>query len=54
MGYFSSRKQVWIALISNTFVGQALADNGCQEQNGPIPNIQNQSWPNPTTAGGMS
>jgi len=41
-------------IISNIFVGQALVDNDYQDQNGPIPNMQNPSWPNPTAAGGMS
>jgi hypothetical protein len=45
--------QVSVAFLTNTiFVAQARVDNGNQEQNGPMSNMQNPSCPNSTQADG--
>jgi hypothetical protein len=43
-----------LLLISNSFVGEALVDSGFEEQNGPMPDMQNPSWSSPTEAGGRT
>lgn len=46
-------KFLLLPFISFFFVGQA-PDNGYNQQNSPVPNMQNPTWPNATHSGGRT